>query len=749
MPKFKWLTEIVSTTTKIFINPGRYTLAKEIAKNLQNYSSVQVVGESDDYDIAIYLAGFEKPTWSETVQYTSALHKALDATLNRRAKFVLVTPSTATQFGGVARSTLEQFGKTFGLSYLIIETGNIVDASDSGEAIVKAFIKAPPTVKKTPSPIPLADVKTETKEYSWKLIFLSLVILLSPWLLLAILIGATWLGLRCMGWGLASGRSRVSLHCASASAMTANLASPLTVLTPGLTIAEPLAVAAKFGPMLSSADQVATVLAPYLQILSHPANAPEFPQAGELTTQVSTLSQLVNDLDSQLQTSEVARKMAGNLAGQISTANKLANKLNLIAPALPDLWSVNGQTTWLLLLQDNTEVRPTGGFVDGIGLVSLEKGTIKDIQFLSASAADVQLRGQVEPPAELTQALGEKNWYLRDSNWDPDFPTSAARAAWFVEKELDTQVDGVVAINLNTLRQLLKVVEPVEVPDFGGKLTAENLLTNYLKSVKFDSDQSSLLSQLAQAIYEKSQSLSAGQLRQMAQIGLAGLEARQILIWPITKPIPAVAQVGWTGQLKPTPCSSTYPCVEQMAYLVDSNVGINKVDPFIKRNLGILTKVEPTHITTSYAWQYTHSGTTSGWPGGDYKDFVRIYLPPATKIEQVMVNGQDITGKQLPQTEHGLKKLSLQFTLTPGQTGQIFLKVSSEVPTSPRWHYQQLLPNQPGIAPYSVAFEVNYPTDWWVTTSLAPQIASKGHFRYNSSTSGYLKWNMDWVPTAN
>ena len=63
-------------------------------------------------------------------------------------------------------------------------------------------------------------------------------------------------------------------------------------------------------------------------------------------------------------------------------------------------------------------------------------------------ALDGQLKGHVDPPAPMRDLLGQEHWYLRDSNWDPDFKESAARAAWFYEKEGGVPVDGVIAINV-------------------------------------------------------------------------------------------------------------------------------------------------------------------------------------------------------------------------------------------------------------------------------------------------------------
>ncbi len=73
------------------------------------------------------------------------------------------------------------------------------------------------------------------------------------------------------------------------------------------------------------------------------------------------------------------------------------------------------------------------------------------------------------------------NWRFRDSNYSADFPTSAAKAKWFLEKEGGPSVDTVIAVNQGLLKDMLEISGPVQVGNFG-KLNAENynLLLSYI-----------------------------------------------------------------------------------------------------------------------------------------------------------------------------------------------------------------------------------------------------------------------------
>ena len=144
----------------------------------------------------------------------------------------------------------------------------------------------------------------------------------------------------------------------------------------------------------------------------------------------------------------------------------------------PLLANILGQTqkrTYALVVQDNQELRPTGGFIHTIVLITVENGMIIDHQVFSSYQLDRLLGGQLPAPAEIKQYLGENNLYLRDANWDPDFPATAEQIAWFINKTSNKQVDGVLATNLYLIRDLIRVIGPLDLPEYNEVLTDRNI----------------------------------------------------------------------------------------------------------------------------------------------------------------------------------------------------------------------------------------------------------------------------------
>jgi len=117
----------------------------------------------------------------------------------------------------------------------------------------------------------------------------------------------------------------------------------------------------------------------------------------------------------------------------------------VLSANLPSILGQDTNKNYLILFENNMELRPTGGFIGHTVLQNFGGGKLNGLDINDIYSADGQLKGHGEPPAPIKNYLGEANWWFRDSNWDPDFPTSAERAEWFLNKEMDQNFDGVIS----------------------------------------------------------------------------------------------------------------------------------------------------------------------------------------------------------------------------------------------------------------------------------------------------------------
>ncbi|MFA7685994.1 MAG: DUF4012 domain-containing protein, partial [Candidatus Gracilibacteria bacterium] len=148
-------------------------------------------------------------------------------------------------------------------------------------------------------------------------------------------------------------------------------------------------------------------------------------------------------------------------------------------PAIMSLLGDRYPHRYLILLQNNDEIRPTGGFIGSYIIVDMNDGYIEKMVVHDVYDLDGSYGGKIEPPAVIKDFT--QNLRLRDANYSPDFSVSAAKIKWIMQKEGGSGVDTVIAINQSLLKDFLEITGPVQVGKFG-ELNSENynLLLSYI-----------------------------------------------------------------------------------------------------------------------------------------------------------------------------------------------------------------------------------------------------------------------------
>jgi len=80
---------------------------------------------------------------------------------------------------------------------------------------------------------------------------------------------------------------------------------------------------------------------------------------------------------------------------------------------------------YLLIFQNNSEIRSTGGFIGTYGLLTIDQGAIKSLFVDGIFNVDGQLHEKIIPPRPIQKI--STAWSMHDANWFADFPTSAQK----------------------------------------------------------------------------------------------------------------------------------------------------------------------------------------------------------------------------------------------------------------------------------------------------------------------------------
>ena len=331
----------------------------------------------------------------------------------------------------------------------------------------------------------------------------------------------------------------------------------------------------------------------------------------------------------------------------------------------PTLLGSEQPQNYLVLAQNRDELRATGGFISGIGLATLKDGKITQFTLGDSYAVDDFTKPYPAPPQALKDFMMADYWVPRDGNWSPDFPTAARQVQELYTLSTGIETQGVIAFNQLAVQSVLQVIGAVQITGVDESVTFENV-ENYMRQAWAPAPEEGLnqewwlhrkdfMQQLGNVIIEKAlSSENREQLIKLAEVLFDLLGRKQVLVYFNDEPAQLTfGKIGLDGAISPG--DGDY------LYLVDSNVGFNKVDSVINRSLHYqvdLSDIENPIGTVTLTYQ--HSGTdevpcvqVASYGSGTYRDmqqrcywdYWRLYTPIGAQFLES--NSQPVSSDQL------------------------------------------------------------------------------------------------------
>ncbi len=367
----------------------------------------------------------------------------------------------------------------------------------------------------------------------------------------------------------------------------------------------------------------------------------------------------------------------------------------------------DGPRTYLILAQNNHELRSTGGFISGAGFVRFDGGRIVDLKLSDAYSVDDLAQPHPTPPRALTEQMGIEILTLRDSNWSPDFPQSAEVAQALFAQDRGIATDGVIALDLEAVRLLVAALGPLQVPGIDQPVTGANMLDWMKRAWGAPPSASGTVEEAATSDWWVKRKDFMGELMTvalaklqgggdlnasaLAQAAMAMLDGRHLQV-AVADPVLAqiLAEHGWDGSLRP-------PAESDFLAVVDTNVGFNKANAAVME--GIAYRVAPANggLEATLTLSYTHTAPADAEPICDhtsrygdsydalinrcYWDYVRVYAPGGSEL--LTADGLDRPASE--QGEHGTTVFTGSFALRPGDQHAVTLRyrLPIDIPTAP------------------------------------------------------------------
>jgi hypothetical protein len=373
------------------------------------------------------------------------------------------------------------------------------------------------------------------------------------------------------------------------------------------------------------------------------------PQFQEAHDEVLRVRELRDKLDERRLSSDVTRLLA--LLDHYVPMLDVGVGALLVAPSL---LGVDEPRAYLLLAQNEQELRATGGFISSVALLRLSQGRILGLDFRDSYAVDDLSRPHPAAPKPLEEYMLAQLWLLRDANWYPDFPTSAIAARDLYELDQGVLVDGVAAADLTTIQLLVGVMEPIRLEGYDEEVTATNvidLMQRYWASPGSDGQsrdwwahRKDFMGDLLSAMVERIETdVSSIDLLRLASALARSLEEKHLLFYMVDPVISEkIGTKGWDGAIASV--EGDYLMV------VDSNVGFNKVNASVQTDVGYQVSITDAetisaHLTIAYnnasrvgvvqcVQEAAYPATYEGMMEGCYWDYLRVYMPYGSQLLQ-------------------------------------------------------------------------------------------------------------------
>ncbi len=385
----------------------------------------------------------------------------------------------------------------------------------------------------------------------------------------------------------------------------------------------------------------------------------------------------------------------------------------------PNLLGANGTKNYLLLFQNDKEIRPTGGFLTAYADLKLDKGQVNtstsdDIYRLDEQLLNVCLNKicPLSPPTPIVKYLPEvdgkprKAWSMRDSNISPNVPTSAyefERMYQMLGKGLP--FDGIMYIDTQVVEELIEVTGPIEV--YGTKYSSEidkrcncpNViyeLESYAEvAAKGEKDRKAILGVLMQQILARSLGADIAKVPELiATIVRLANHKHVIFYMHESSAQRALANLNWTGEIK------AYD--GDYLHINDSNFAGGKSNIYVNQTVSQeINKQSDGTYKKKITIEYKNDQPFGVWLNGINRDYVRFYVPKGSKLISSKGSDDPIN------TIEDLDKTVFEGFIQVRPQNSRKLELEYIIPYSPSGEYKILIQKQPGAKDFTYKIKLN------------------------------------------
>lgn len=413
---------------------------------------------------------------------------------------------------------------------------------------------------------------------------------------------------------------------------------------------------------------------------------------------------------------EVRSKVKSGIEMFEQAAGFITNGKPLLEAA-PYLLGIDKERTYLLLFQNDKELRPTGGFMTGYSIMTVNKGTFSPVSSSDIYNLDAKYKPTIVAPEPIIKYLKgpytlSNKLRLRDMNWSPDFAASMKLFSEEAKSVGVTGIDGIISVDTQVLVYLLDAIGKIGVPGFGNfstEIDARCNCPNVIYELEDFADiegpvvwdpngsgkiiyapanydnRKKIIGPLMNSVLANAMGQPKEKLPKLFEAGFKSLLEKHVLFYLFDeKAQEAVSSFGIAGTIKET--SGDY------LHINDSNLGGRKSNLYVTNEISQeYATAKDGYIEKTLTLTYGNPMKHDGWLNSVLPDWVRIYVPKGSTL--ISFDGAE--DKAEPYEDLGKTVFAGFFKLRPEGVSKLTLKY--RLPIKAKGDLNLLIQKQPGL----------------------------------------------------
>jgi hypothetical protein len=411
---------------------------------------------------------------------------------------------------------------------------------------------------------------------------------------------------------------------------------------------------------------------------------------------------------------------------------------------LPEVLGYKSASNIFILVQNDHEQRATGGAIDHVVQLSLDKGKKVYSKVFIPSEIDLVDDFTLLPPPQIEKITGNSIWKLRDMNYNPDYPQTATNISWYLEKKLKTKADVIVSINTQVLENILG--SKTEFTKSLSNLTSEEYKQK-LDQGEGQVHTKDILEKLIIELFEHK--IPTPELsKHISDTFMGG----NIYLWTSNTEIEKnILGLPFSGAVQYNNChssmSSARICLSETTHLNFSNFSLIPLNNYLQKD--ITHFVTPMVLSVDHEIKVNYKYLKSApLVNRELVEVVQLYLPKSSIISEILLNDQIISLTNVSMVSEATLN-RFQFVISTPLNKNNILSIKYTTPLKERvvlpvaYSFTDI--RQSGLIKSENTLEINIP-DMARASAITSEVQNSPAKIIFKSEKGNLNFGVNFVP---